>query len=199
LQIAFLIRSLAGLIFSVWYLKRFCSRKNAGFSERLSLGQPMDMTNPVFLAHMIIFLFVFTLPNITYYTLAARASQFIAPDVALSSYILTAMRVVILSPIVEELIWRGFAYPIFKQRFGLSMGIILTSFLFAIPHLPALWQYPSLWALAAFGYMFLIGVFLNIVLEREGNLKWCILLHSLLNLSLFLVDIIFKELLYAAP
>ena len=65
-QLAYSARSLVGLIFAIWYFRRFCHRRNVGFSERFGLDRPMDLTDPSVLRSLFLFFLIFTLPNIAY-------------------------------------------------------------------------------------------------------------------------------------
>lgn len=196
-HLAYTTRSLIGLIFSIWYFKRFCRQRNVSFSERLGIDQPTDFTNPAFLKSLFLFLAIFAIPNIGNYVYLIWSSGFRGDGASVISHVFTGVRVVVLSPLVEELIWRGFAYPICKEAYGLSKGIVITSVLFSLPHLPTITRYPFLSASFAMAYFFFVGVALNIIFERGANLKWCILSHALLNLISFAVGITFQQLLRA--
>lgn len=195
-HLAYTTRSLIGLVFCIWYFKRFCHLRNAGFSERLGLDRPMDPTDATFLKFLFLFLVTFTVPNVAHYFFLIWSYGVKVEGSGLTSYLLTAIRVALLSPLAEELIWRGFAYPIFKNAYGVSKGIVLTSLLFSLPHLPLIVRYPFPSALFAFAYFVLLGAALSVMYERGANLKWCILSHALLNLILFAVDVICKELVW---
>jgi len=195
-DLAYTTRSLIGLAFGIWYLKRFCYLRNISFSERFGLDRPMDPTNSTFLKALFLFLLIFTVPNVAHYLFLTWSYGVKLEGAGLTSYLLTGTRVALLSPLAEELIWRGFAYPIFKNAFCLWKGIVFTSLLFALAHLPFIARYPFPLVLLACAYFFLVGAALNILYERGANLKWCILSHALLNLILFAVDVICRELVW---
>lgn len=98
---------------------------------------------------------------------------------------LTGLTVVLLVPIVEEIIIRGFAYPIFRKRFGIARGVIISSSLFAVLHVFS--EADSLSVAYRFISAFVIGLFLTFVLERTRNLLWCMIFHSLINLLALIV------------
>ncbi|MEO7617313.1 MAG: CPBP family intramembrane glutamic endopeptidase [Candidatus Saccharibacteria bacterium] len=50
---------------------------------------------------------------------------------------LTLLALVIIPPIIEETVFRGFIFPAMSKRFGLIFGAITTSILFGLAHLQA--------------------------------------------------------------
>jgi membrane protease YdiL (CAAX protease family) len=77
----------------------------------------------------------------------------------------------ILAGFCEEFAFRGFLQTIFTQRLGRDVGILLTSFLFALIHLDP-WNFLSL---------FLLGLFLGYLVCLAGNLWIAIFIHFLFN------------------
>ena len=92
----------------------------------------------------------------------------------------SGLSLILVVPIIEEIIFRGFAYPIFRKRFGIIRGAVITSALFAIPHIFGETSF------LGFAYYlastFLVGIFLIVVLEKTKNLLWCIFFHGFINL-----------------
>lgn len=95
-------------------------------------------------------------------------------DLARNPLALALMGIVvgILGPIAEEVFFRGFAYRVFKERFGMPAGIALSAFLFALIHMNPVALVP----------IFLIGVVLALLYERTGSLAAPIGLHCANNL-----------------
>jgi CAAX protease family protein len=58
------------------------------------------------------------------------------------AYLLAALSVT-LAPLLEELFFRGFLYPVLARRVGAVAGILVTGFLFGLIHAP---QYGFSWA-----------------------------------------------------
>ncbi len=197
LNVVYTTRSLAGLVFSIFYFIVYCNRRSVRFTERLFLDRPAALAEPAFLKSLFIFLLVFSAPDIARYLSAPGRTGAGGHEATMLIYALTGLRVALSSPLVEELVWRGFAYPIFKNAYGMRRGIVFTSLLFAAPHAPMVRHYPFPMALYALAYVFCVGAALNIIFERGANLKWCIVAHSLLNLLLLSLDILFKELVWA--
>ena len=87
-------------------------------------------------------------------------------------YVVMLMFVVVLGPIVEELIFRGFLWDRLAARFSVTVTLIVTSIAFSVIHfIPVLM--PTL---------FLFGLSFGYVRHRYSNLSAAIVVHSLVNL-----------------
>ncbi len=78
---------------------------------------------------------------------------------------------VVLAPLVEEMFFRGFLFPAFRQRYGWVKALLLSSGLFALAHGDP----------AAFIPIFLLGCVLAYVYHRSGSIWPGIILHFLVN------------------
>ena len=87
------------------------------------------------------------------------------------NYLFTLGSIVILGPIVEELMFRGFVYQSIKKAFGIWPAILLSALLFGIWHME----------LVQTVYVSIVGVGLAIVYEYAGNMVYPALLHILNN------------------
>ncbi|HZW82742.1 MAG TPA: type II CAAX endopeptidase family protein [Candidatus Deferrimicrobium sp.] len=74
-------------------------------------------------------------------------------------------------PIKEELVFRGFIYPAFRDRVGVTWGIILTAVFFSLVHGDLIRFIPLL----------IGGIALNIVYQRTGSLYSSIVAHGVWN------------------
>jgi uncharacterized protein len=74
-------------------------------------------------------------------------------------------------PIKEELVFRGFIYPAFRDRVGVNWGIILTAVFFSLVHGDLIRFIPLL----------IGGIALNIVYQRTGSLYSSIVAHGVWN------------------
>ncbi|MGZ7134083.1 MAG: CPBP family intramembrane glutamic endopeptidase [Halobacteriota archaeon] len=83
---------------------------------------------------------------------------------------------VIIAPIAEEIVFRGYLYKAFRDRFKPSYAIVLSAALFSAIHLELLAAAP----------LFVIGIVLAYVYEKTGNLMAPITLHVLNNAVAFL-------------
>jgi membrane protease YdiL (CAAX protease family) len=86
------------------------------------------------------------------------------------------LRVVILAPIVEELIFRGVIFSGFQRIYPAILAIFFSALLFALFHLNP-WQ---------LGPTFLLGLLLGYVRLRTGSLLAAIFTHALHNGMIFL-------------
>ena len=87
---------------------------------------------------------------------------------------------VIISPVLEEIFFRRFMYRSLKKNVGVFLAVITTSFFFAVVHLN----------LYAFPVLFVLGIILNIIYEKDNTIFSPILLHSIFNLVM-IVSILF--------
>lgn len=97
---------------------------------------------------------------------------------------------VILPPIVEEILVRGFVYTGLKSKLPKIAAVLITSTLFAIAHLQAGSSAPLLWVAAM--DTFLLSVFLIRLRDKTGKLWSPMMLHGLKNLVAFLAIFVFK-------
>ncbi|MBI3483563.1 MAG: CPBP family intramembrane metalloprotease [Acidobacteria bacterium] len=120
----------------------------------------------------------------------ATASSFMAPKQPLpiqqffldrQSIYLMAILAVLVAPIVEETVFRGFLYPVFARTLGMSGGIALTGILFGLMHAQQLW---GGWAQIAL--LVLVGVIFTTMRARTASVIPCFLLHLGYNAIQFL-------------
>ncbi len=76
-----------------------------------------------------------------------------------------------LGPFFEELFFRGFCYPIFKKRWGMGWGMVLSAFFFALIHHSGF----------AFWPIFVLGIGLAYLYEKRKSLVAPIALHIIHN------------------
>ncbi len=92
---------------------------------------------------------------------------------------------VLVAPLVEETVFRGYLYPMFARWFGVGPSIIVTGALFGLMHGPQLGGAKSLIALLTF-----VGIVFTFVRSRTGSVFASYLMHlgynSLIGLSLVL-------------
>jgi membrane protease YdiL (CAAX protease family) len=78
---------------------------------------------------------------------------------------------VVAAPLFEELFFRGFAYPVLKQRIGAAWALVTISAVFALIH----FHLPSM------APLFALSIGLGIVYEMTGSLLAPIAMHALFN------------------
>ena len=93
--------------------------------------------------------------------------------------ILVFMSLVILPPIAEEIMFRGFLFTSFRQKFRFRYAVLLTSILFGIAHLQFGSGAPLLWVAAI--DTFTLSVVLCYLREKTGSIWASIMLHAIKN------------------
>jgi membrane protease YdiL (CAAX protease family) len=88
------------------------------------------------------------------------------------SMMLFAVMGVFVAPLVEEIIFRGFLYPVIARRLGIAMGVLLTGTLFGLLHAAQLW---GGWGQIVL--LILVGVVLTWVRARTGTVKASYFVH----------------------
>lgn len=99
----------------------------------------------------------------------------IAPPSALWEYILAFVSLVVLPPIFEELIFRGFMFSALRRQVSFWMTAILTSIVFGIVH--------GQWNVGL--DTFVLSMFLCALREHTGSVWAPMILHGLKNLLAF--------------
>ena len=113
--------------------------------------------------------------------LTAWLGRPIVPDFMADAYASSAflpllwLAVVVVAPLWEELVFRGFAYPgLRRSRFGAAAAILVPTLVWAGLHL----QYD----LFGWSFVFLLGILLGLAREKTGTVTVPLILHVLVNL-----------------
>jgi uncharacterized protein len=77
-----------------------------------------------------------------------------------------------LAPLMEELFFRGFLYPVLARRLGLPLAVLLTAVGFALLHLA---QLGSAWGPVL--VIFIVGLVLTIVRAKTNSVAAGVLIH----------------------
>jgi len=88
---------------------------------------------------------------------------------------------ILVAPLVEETMFRGFLYPIVARRFGVAAGVIVTGVLFGAMHAQQLWG-----GWGQIGLLIGVGIVLTWVRARTGTVAASYLVHLGYNSLLFL-------------
>ena len=86
----------------------------------------------------------------------------------------------LLAPLVEELFFRGFLYPVLRRRVGVLFGSVITALLFALIHES---QLAHAWAPLLM--LFCVGMTLTLTREFTDSVAASTLVHSAYNATLF--------------
>lgn len=92
---------------------------------------------------------------------------------------------VLVAPLVEETIFRGYIYPVLARSFGVGWGVLVTGTLFGLLHAPQLW--------GGWGHIFLlilVGIVFTYVRAWSRTVVTSYLLHLSYNSFLFAVFLI---------
>ena len=92
--------------------------------------------------------------------------------------LLYVVTVAIIAPVIEELVFRGFATIFFFEKDQKISAAIITSIIFALPHISKWTEFPLYFAM---------GLVLYAAFARRGNLKDSIVVHILNNTPAALV------------
>ncbi|HVB34848.1 MAG TPA: CPBP family intramembrane glutamic endopeptidase [Patescibacteria group bacterium] len=87
---------------------------------------------------------------------------------------------ILLAPVVEETIFRGYLYPVLARGLGVEGGILATGVLFGLMHAPQLWG-----GWGQIGLLVLVGIVLTYARARTGSVMASWLLHLGYNTFLF--------------
>jgi len=87
---------------------------------------------------------------------------------------------ILVAPLVEETIFRGFLYPVAARQFGIMPGIILTGIIFGAFHAMQLW---GAWGQIAL--LVVVGIVLSAIRARTGSVLASFLVHVAYNSTLF--------------
>jgi len=90
--------------------------------------------------------------------------------------VLVMLSAVLLAPIVEETIFRGYIYPVIARRFGWAAGVVATGILFGLLHAAQLW---SAWVQIAL--MVSVGLILSYARAKKGTVVASYVLHLSYN------------------
>ena len=100
-------------------------------------------------------------------------------DSRMSVELLMALGILV-APLVEETIFRGFLYPLLARQFGVPVGIVITGLVFGLMHAAQLWGGWSQIALLVG-----VGITLTWVRARTGTVLASFLMHLGYNGLLF--------------
>jgi len=107
---------------------------------------------------------------------AYQVQQNFLTRIAPTHHILAFITLVILPPLVEESVFRGFLFPVMAKKWGVAWGAIASSALFGLAH----------WQINVSVYTFAMGVILCIMYTKLKSIFPGMMLHMLNNYLAFL-------------
>jgi membrane protease YdiL (CAAX protease family) len=96
-----------------------------------------------------------------------------------SAYLLALFGICI-APFVEEMVFRGFFYPVFERLWGFVAAVLFTALLFALIHAPQLGG-----GLSEMAAIYCVGVALSYARGKTGSVLPSYLMHLGYNATLF--------------
>jgi len=90
---------------------------------------------------------------------------------SVSDFLILFLAVVVVAPITEEALFRGFLQQRLEAATDVTRGVLLTSLVFGFIHF-------NPWA---FVQIVIIGVFLGVVAQRSGSIAGTVVMHSFNN------------------
>ena len=87
----------------------------------------------------------------------------------------------LVAPLVEETVFRGFLYPVMARRFGVVAGVLFTGTLFGLAHAEQLWG-----GWGEISMLILVGIVFTTARAWSGSVAVSYLLHLGYNSLLFL-------------
>lgn len=102
-----------------------------------------------------------------------------------ATIVLIAVFAVTLGPLMEELFFRGFLYPVLARRFGMGTGVSVSALGFGLMHAA---QYGYSWASVLL--IFLVGMVLGAVRARKDSVAAGFLVHAGYNGTIILMLLI---------
>lgn len=92
---------------------------------------------------------------------------------------------VLIAPVVEETIFRGYLYPLMAKSFGVLPGIVVTGVLFGLMH-----GYQLGWTVSLVSTLIFVGVIFTLVRARTGTVFYSFLLHLGYNSTIAFIAIV---------
>ncbi|MGM0607363.1 MAG: CPBP family glutamic-type intramembrane protease [Candidatus Muiribacteriota bacterium] len=127
--------------------------------------------------------------SIMFFTVISFMLKFIEmPDIdvfnftreSLFNFGFTLIFVVLLAPVLEEIVFKGFIYRILSRRFNVICGAVITSIIFALIHMPQYeWWYPLFIVFGAFSFAGCL------ITQKAKSLYPAIISHMVYNLLIY--------------
>ncbi len=93
-------------------------------------------------------------------------------------FVLAVCAIIILAPLIEELLFRGFLQSYIRRHLGPKQAILITSVCFSLFHYAA---GQGLGNISIIISLFILSLFLGFICEKQGTLLAPMVLHSLFN------------------
>lgn len=191
-QFIFILLIEAFVLLLLWGLLRL---KKSSFTD-IGLAWPRvkDLGLAVlgFGVYFLLYLVIAAIAKLLFPSIDFAQEQQVGFDTARANWelVLVFFSLVIMPPLVEEILARGFLYTGLKTKLPIWSATIITSAMFAIAHLQFGSGAPLLWVAAI--DTFTLSLVLIYLREKTGNLGASIALHMLKNGLAFTLLFIFR-------
>lgn len=101
-----------------------------------------------------------------------RKTESLQAQLTILNFSIGFISAAIVSPIYEEIFYRGFLYRFFSSRFGIGAGMLLSASIFTLVHIPTFNTLPV---------NFVSGLIFAWIYEKTGSVLPCILMHGFFN------------------
>ncbi|MES5895831.1 MULTISPECIES: type II CAAX endopeptidase family protein [Bacillus cereus group] len=96
----------------------------------------------------------------------------IQSDKSVYSFCIAVIGAAVISPVYEEILYRGVFYTFFRERYGIWGGVLISSIIFTVVHIPTYNTLPV---------NFLSGVAFAWLYEKTNSLLSAMVAHALFN------------------
>ena len=107
------------------------------------------------------------------------------PEAKLVGNIVVMFSVIVIAPVVEEMIFRGFLYPAFNRYMGMHPAVFITAALFTLAHYPQISD-----DVVFMGTLFSLSLIITYARALTGSTIFAILLHLIYNLMYVAVGVV---------
>lgn len=192
-QFLFVVTADALIVLGVWYLlwRKRQTFKNIGLSKPLFSDAGKALI--AYICYVILFVIISSVAKKIAPSLNLEQEQQLGFEAnkGLANLVLAGVSLVILPPIVEEILCRGYLFTGLRSRMKLIPAAIITSLVFAAAHLQFGSDAPLLWVAAI--DTFVLSLVLVYLREKTGRLAAPMFLHAYKNLVAFSILFIFVK------
>lgn len=103
---------------------------------------------------------------------ANSKTESLQSQMTLLNFVIAFVSAAIISPVYEEIFYRGFLYRFFSSRFGIIAGLLISSTIFTIVHIPTYNTLPV---------NFVSGLIFAWAFQKTGSVIPGIIIHGAFN------------------
>lgn len=134
------------------------------------------------ISYSFIYYYIFLKPNPNFYTLKDNYSYF---NLLMLPISIVGFVSIVLAPIGEEIMIRGYIYGYLKNKFGSVIGNILQAFIFAFLHYNIFRV-----NIIAVCMSFVVGLLMGFLYEKSGSLYPSMISHGIINYLVIIATVV---------